>query len=48
MVPAAVVDAVVSGLVERLEPGDTVIDGRNSYYIDDIRRARNLEALAGC
>jgi len=45
MVPAAVVDAVVSCLVERLEPGDMVIDGGNSYYIDDIRRARNLEAL---
>src|SRR5262249_42371095 len=44
MVPAAVVDAVVSSLVERLAPGDTVIDGGNSYYVDDIRRAKDLEA----
>ena len=43
MVPAAAVDAVVNNLVERLQPGDTIIDGGNSYYIDDIRRAKELE-----
>jgi len=42
MVPAAVVDATLRDLVEKLEPGDTVIDGGNSYYIDDIRRAKEL------
>lgn len=42
MVPAAVVDATILDLVSLLEPGDTVIDGGNSYYIDDIRRAREL------
>ncbi|MEP7056760.1 MAG: NAD(P)-binding domain-containing protein, partial [Caldimonas sp.] len=39
MVPAAVVDAELAQLVARLEPGDIVIDGGNSYYRDDIRRA---------
>jgi 6-phosphogluconate dehydrogenase len=34
----------VSAVVERLQPGDTVIDGGNSHYIDDIRRATELEA----
>jgi 6-phosphogluconate dehydrogenase len=42
MVPAAVVDSTLQELVPRLEPGDAVIDGGNSYYIDDIRRAREL------
>ena len=42
MVPAAVVDSTLQELVPRLEPGDTVIDGGNSYYIDDIRRAKEL------
>lgn len=42
MVPAAVVDAMLHDLVEKLEPGDIVIDGGNSYYIDDIRRAKEL------
>ncbi len=39
MVPAAVVDKTLRELVPLLEPGDLVIDGGNSYYIDDIRRA---------
>ena len=42
MVPAAVVDATLHDLAEKLEAGDTVIDGGNSYYIDDIRRAKEL------
>ncbi|HEV2387895.1 MAG TPA: decarboxylating 6-phosphogluconate dehydrogenase [Candidatus Acidoferrales bacterium] len=44
MVPAAVVDSLLADLVPRLQSGDIVIDGGNSYYIDDIRRARELEA----
>ena len=42
MVPAAVVDATIADLVSALEPGDILIDGGNSYYIDDIRRAKEL------
>jgi len=42
MVPAAVVEATVADLASRLAPGDTIIDGGNSYYVDDIRRAREL------
>jgi 6-phosphogluconate dehydrogenase len=42
MVPAAVVDQTIAELLPALEPGDTLIDGGNSYYIDDIRRAREL------
>jgi 6-phosphogluconate dehydrogenase len=42
MVPAAVVDQTIADLVPLLAPGDTLIDGGNSYYIDDIRRAREL------
>jgi 6-phosphogluconate dehydrogenase len=44
MVPAAVVDATLKDLAGKLEPGDIVIDGGNSYYIDDIRRAKELAA----
>src|ERR1700722_7398846 len=44
MVPAAVVDATLSELTEKLEAGDNLIDGGNSYYIDDIRRAKELAA----
>ncbi len=44
MVPAAVVDRSISSLVPLLEPGDTIIDGGNSYYIDDMRRAKELSA----
>jgi 6-phosphogluconate dehydrogenase len=42
MVPAAVVDATISALLPHLEAGDIVIDGGNSYYVDDIRRAKEL------
>ena len=44
MVPAAVVDRTIADLVLLLEPGDILIDGGNSYYIDDIRRAKELES----
>src|SRR5438067_777465 len=44
MVPAAVVDATLHDLVGKLEKDDVVIDGGNSYYIDDIRRAQELAA----
>ena len=44
MVPAAVVDAALDELLPLLEAGDIVIDGGNSYYVDDIRRARTLAA----
>jgi 6-phosphogluconate dehydrogenase len=42
MVPAAVVDQTIADLLPSLEPGDILIDGGNSYYIDDIRRAKEL------
>jgi 6-phosphogluconate dehydrogenase len=42
MVPAAAVDQTISELVPHLEKGDILIDGGNSYYIDDIRRAKEL------
>jgi 6-phosphogluconate dehydrogenase len=42
MVPAAVVDPTLRDLTRRLSQGDTVIDGGNSYYVDDIRRAAEL------
>ena len=42
MVPAAVVDATVAAVLPHLERGDILIDGGNSYYIDDIRRAKEL------
>src|SRR5512139_152125 len=45
MVPAAVVDASLNELKPLLQAGDIVIDGGNSYYIDDIRRADELAAL---
>lgn len=44
MVPAAVVDATVNELASYLTQDDLIIDGGNSYYIDDIRRATDLEA----
>jgi len=44
MLPTAVVDETVSNLLPGLEGGDTIIDGGNSYYIDDIRRAKQLSA----
>jgi 6-phosphogluconate dehydrogenase len=42
MVPAAIVDKTIAELVPLLEPGDVLIDGGNSYYVDDIRRAKEL------
>jgi 6-phosphogluconate dehydrogenase len=42
MVPAAVVDEMLARVRAHLESGDIVIDGGNSYYIDDIRRAKDL------
>ena len=42
MVPAAGVDETIVSLVPQLDPGDTLIDGGNSYYVDDIRRAQEL------
>ena len=42
MVPAAVVDQSIADLTPHLEAGDILIDGGNSYYVDDIRRAKDL------
>jgi 6-phosphogluconate dehydrogenase len=42
MVPAAVVDETIADLLPHLEADDILIDGGNSYYIDDIRRAKQL------
>ena len=42
MVPAGVVDQTIADLLPHLEAGDILIDGGNSYYIDDIQRAKNL------
>ena len=42
MVPAGVVDKTIAELLAHLEAGDIVIDGGNSYYVDDIRRAKEL------
>jgi 6-phosphogluconate dehydrogenase len=42
MVPAAAVDGTIASLAPHLETGDILIDGGNSYYVDDIRRAREL------
>src|SRR5512147_969381 len=44
MVPAAVVDSTIAELLPHLEAGDVLIDGGNSYYVDDIRRAKQLAA----
>ncbi|MGA2136256.1 MAG: phosphogluconate dehydrogenase (NAD(+)-dependent, decarboxylating) [Bryobacteraceae bacterium] len=43
MVPAAVVDGTLAQLSARMESGDIIIDGGNSYYVDDIRRAKELK-----
>src|SRR6266702_2715373 len=42
MVPAAVVDETIAGLLSQLDAGDILIDGGNSYYVDDLRRAKEL------
>ena len=44
MVPAAVVDATLADLVPKLAKGDTIVDGGNSYYRDDVDRAKRLAA----
>jgi|ERR1700738_1448176 6-phosphogluconate dehydrogenase len=51
MVPAGVVDKSIADLSPHLESGDILIDGGNSYYVDDIRRARSRGAgnpVRGC
>jgi 6-phosphogluconate dehydrogenase len=42
MVPAAVVDETIADLLPHLEPGDILVDGGNSYYVDDIKRAKSI------
>ena len=42
MVPAAAVEETIADLLPHLEPEDMLIDGGNSYYVDDIRRAKEL------
>jgi 6-phosphogluconate dehydrogenase len=44
MIPAAAVDGVIDALAPQLQAGDTVIDGGNSHYVDDVRRS----ARAAC
>jgi 6-phosphogluconate dehydrogenase len=44
MVPAAAVDETIATLLPQLERGDILIDGGNSYYVDDIRRAKELSS----
>lgn len=45
MVPAAIVDKILDQLSAKLERGDIIIDGGNSYYRDDLHRAERLEKL---
>jgi len=45
MVPAAIVDEMIGQLSPLLERGDIIIDGGNSYYVDDIERAKGLRSL---
>jgi len=42
MIPAAAVNEMIAGLLPQLDPDDILIDGGNSYYVDDIRRAKEL------
>jgi len=42
MVPAGIVDSVVSQFAPHLQEGDTIVDGGNSYYVDDLRRQKKL------
>jgi 6-phosphogluconate dehydrogenase len=44
MVPAGAVDSTIAEILPHLESGDILIDGGNSYYVDDIRRAKELSA----
>jgi len=48
MIPAAVVDDTIAEIAPHLEPDDILIDGGNSYYIDDIRRSENCRRRSGC
>jgi 6-phosphogluconate dehydrogenase len=43
MVPAAAVDQTVADLMPRLAPGDTIIDGGNSYYVDDTSALSRID-----
>jgi 6-phosphogluconate dehydrogenase len=45
LVPAGIAGEVVDALAERMEPGDIIVDGGNSYYRDDIERSKKLEQL---
>jgi 6-phosphogluconate dehydrogenase len=42
MVPAGIVDSIVGELAPHLAEGDTIVDGGNSFYVDDLRRSRDL------
>jgi 6-phosphogluconate dehydrogenase len=44
MIPAAAVDATIDALAPLLDRGDTIVDGGNSHYVDDLRRANALQA----
>ena len=44
MVPAAFVEQLITDILPQLEPGDILVDGGNSYYVDDMRRAKDLAA----
>src|SRR5262245_39698851 len=44
MVPAGITDRVIADYAPQMQKDDTLIDGGNSYYIDDIRRAKELSA----
>jgi 6-phosphogluconate dehydrogenase len=44
MIPAALVDSVIAELAPHLEKGDTIIDGGNSYYVDDLSRSAGLSS----
>ena len=46
MVPAGIVDSVVAELAPHLAKGDTIVDGGNSYYVDDLRRSKELRERA--
>ncbi len=44
MIPVALVDQLIADILPHLEPDDVLIDGGNSYYVDDIRRSQELES----
>src|SRR2546427_4057768 len=44
MVPAAAVDKTITDIASYMEPGDILIDGGNSYYVDDLRRSKELQS----